>query len=191
MLPNKFLTSGSPLQIRSNTLQRPPMTPADAPLNGGAQRLAREPAKQSDPLPVASQDTALGLSDFSAANLSQQQIIVLGAIASGKGISAAAQEAGVSRPTIYRWQRDPHFQKWLAVWQHQTKESGRNIMLTLVERSTRIVERALDKDDVRVALTLLTKFGVLSDRDIPAPSAVEESIVRAGEGTTNEAEMKS
>ena len=64
-------------------------------------------------------------------------------------------------------------------------------MLTLVERSTRIVERALDKDDVRVALTVLTKFGVLSDRDIPAPSAVEGSVVGAGDGATNEAEKKS
>lgn len=128
--------------------------------------------------------------DFPATDLTDQQIVVLRAIADGKGISAAAQEAGVSRPTIYRWQRDPTFQKWLAAWQHQTKESGRNIMLTLVERSTRIVERALDKDDVRVALTVLTKFGVLSDRDITAPSVVEASLVRAGETTTNESEMK-
>lgn len=129
--------------------------------------------------------------DFSATDLSDQQIIVLRAIAGGKGISAAAQEAGVSRPTIYRWQRDPTFQKWLAAWQHQTKESGRNIMLTLVERSTRIVERALDKDDVRVALTVLTKFGVLGDRDIPAGSALEGSNERAVEGATHESETKS
>ena len=191
MVPNKLLTASSPLQIPSNALQRPATALAEAPLNGSAPRLASEPAQQTGQLPVALQDAALGLSEFSAANLSHQQIIVLGAIASGKGISAAAQEAGVSRPTIYRWQRDPHFQKWLAVWQHQTKESGRNIMLTLVERSTRVVERALDKDDVRVALTVLTKFGVLSERDIPAPSAVEGSVVRAGEGATNEAEKKS
>jgi len=190
MLPNKHLTSGSHLQIPSNALQRPPTAPADAPLNGGAQRLASEPAKQAEHLPVAPQDFALELSDFSAANLSEQQAIVLRAIASGKSISAAAHEAGVSRPTIYRWQRDPHFQKSLAAWQHQTKESGRNIMLTLVERSTRIVERALDKDDVRVALTVLTKFGVLSDREIPAVSEVEGSVARAGEGATNEAEKK-
>jgi len=64
-------------------------------------------------------------------------------------------------------------------------------MLTLVERSTRIVERALDKDDVRVALTVLTKFGVLSDREIPAPSEVEGPVVRASEGATNKAEEKS
>lgn len=184
MIPNKFITSGSPLQIPTHPLGRPPTAPADAPLNGGAQRLTSEPVKQAGHLTVTSQDPALGLADFSATNLSNQQVIVLRAIASGKGISAAAQEAGVSRPTIYRWQRDPHFQKWLAAWQAQTKESGRNIMLTLIERSTRIVERALDKDDVRVALTVLTKFGVLTDRDIPAVAIVSE-------GTSNELESKS
>lgn len=175
MIPNKFLTSSSPLQIPLNALQRQPTPSADAPLNGGAQRLASEPAKQGDHSPLAPLDPAQESADFAAANLSDQQVIVLRAIASGKGIVAAAREAGVARCTIYRWRQEPDFQKCLRAWQSQTKESGHNIMLTLIERSARIVERALDKDDaspefyrkVRVAITLLSKLGVLAANDGP------------------------
>jgi len=192
--PNKHLTSGSHLQIPANILHRPPTAPADAPLHGSAQRLASELAQHGQHLPAAPQVATFELADFSAPNLSDQQIIVLRAIATGKSISAAAQEAGVSRPTIYRWQRDPHFQKWLAAWKDQTKDSGHNIMLTLIERSARIVERALDKDDaspefhrrVRVAITLLTKLGVLAANDAP-----KGFPPIPGEDTVNETEMKS
>jgi len=194
MYPNKHLTSGSHLQISLNTLQRPPASPRDGDSNGGAQRLASDPAKHEAHLHVPSQDAALEPADYSAANLSDQQIIVLRAIATGKSISAAAQEAGVSRPTIYRWQRDPHFQKWLAAWRDQTKDSGHNIMLTLIERSARIIERALDKDDaspefhrrVRVAITLLTKLGVLAANNapkgfpqIPGEDAINERALKS------------
>lgn len=192
MNPNKFLTSGSPLQIPVNALQRPPSAPPDAPLNSGAQRLASEPAQQGEHSLLAPRELALESADFAAANLSDQQVIVLRAIANGKDIVAAAREAGVARCTIYRWRQDPDFQRCLRAWQSQTRESGHNIMLTLIERSARIVERALDKDDaspefhrrVRVAITLLTKLGVLAAND-----AANALPAIAGEGTTNEAEM--
>lgn len=54
-------------------------------------------------------------------------------------------------------------------------------MLTLIERSSRVVERALDKDDIRVALTLLTKLGVLAAND-----GVQDAAAIAVEATTNE-----
>lgn len=58
-------------------------------------------------------------------------------------------------------------------------------MLTLIERSSRVVERALDKDDIRVALTLLTKLGVLAAND-----GVKDAAAITGEATTNELESK-
>lgn len=192
MNPNKFITSGSPLQIPVTALQRPPSAPPDAPLNGGAQRLASESAQQTEYSPVAPLDPAMELADLSVANLSAQQVTVLRAIASGKDIVAAAREAGVARCTVYRWRQDPDFQKCLRAWQSQTKESGHNIMLTLIERSVRIVERALDNDDaspefhrrVRVAITLLSKLGVLTANEGP-----KGLFPIPGEGTINEPEM--
>ena len=192
MNPNKFLTSGSPLQIPLNALQRPPSGPPDAPLNASAQRPASEPAKQGQDSLLAQRESGLESADFAVANLSDQQVTVLRAIASGKDIVAAGREAGVGRSTVYRWRQNPDFQKCLQAWQSQTKESGHNIMLTLIERSARIVERALDKDDaspefhrrVRVAITLLSKLGVLAAYDgqkgLPAIP---------GEGPINESEM--
>jgi len=173
MNPNKFLTASSPLQIPANALQRPPTASADGLLNGSAQRLASEPAKQAENSPVALHESMSESADFSTENLSDQQVMLLRAIASGKSIVAAAREAGVGRTTVYRWNQDPHFHKCLQAWKSQTKESGHNIMLTLIERSARIVERALDKDDVRVALTLLTKLGVLAAKEPPALGTIE------------------
>ena len=166
MIPNKVLTSGSPLRIPLPAAQPPPSSSAAGASNGS---------------PIAPQDCAQEPAEFSADNLSHEQVAVLRAIASGKGITAAAQEAGINRSTIYRWQRDPNFQHWLSAWRWQTKESGRNILVTLIERSARVVERALDKDDIRVAVTVLTKFGVLGDKDLST-----DIPAIAGEGTTNE-----
>lgn len=151
MTPNKFLTSGSPLQIPLAAVQPPVSAPSDAVADGETS--------------TAQQDPSSELADFSTAKLSSQQVTVLRAIASGKGILDAAREAGVGRSTAYRWYHDPNFQKCLSAWKLQTKDSGRNILLTLVERSARIVERALEKEDVRVALTLLTKLGVLAAKE--------------------------
>lgn len=173
MNPNKFLTASSPLQIPTHASQH--SVPSDASLNGSAQLLARDTAKQAGDSPSAPRESPLESADFSTENLSDQQVAVLRAIAKGRSIVAAAREAGVGRTTVYRWHQDPHFQKCLQAWQSQSKESGRNIMLTLIERSARIVERALDKDDLRVALTLLTKLGVLADKELPAMNPVEGS----------------
>lgn len=182
MNPNKFLTSGSPLQIPINLLQPPP--PTDAPSNGGAQPPGGELAQQGEDSLLAQRELGLESADFAAANLSDQQVTVLRAIANGKDIVAAGREAGVGRSTVYRWRQDPDFQKCLRAWESQTRESGHNIMLTLIERSARIVERALDKDDVRVAITLLSKLGVLAAND-----AANALPAIAGERTINETQL--
>ena len=159
MYPNKHLTSGSSLQIPLSAIEQNRSHSASAESESPPVLGAREPA--SDP------------ADFATSDLSKEQVMVLRAIANGRSISAAAREAGINRCTIHRWHHEPQFQRWLRAWQSQSKESGRNIMLTLIERSARIVERALEKDDLRTALTLLTKLGVLADKELPALSSVE------------------
>ena len=139
-------------------------------------------AEVESPPVLAAGEAASDSADFVTPDLSKEQVIVLRAIANGRSISAAAREAGVNRSTVHRWHHEPQFQHWLRAWQSQTKESGRNIMLTLIERSARIVERALDKDDLRTALTLLTKLGVLADKELPALSSVEGPALSSVEG---------
>jgi len=168
MQPNKQLTSGFSLQIPMSAIERNRSHSASAEVESPPVLAAGEPASDS--------------ADFVTPDLSKEQVIVLRAIANGRSISAAAREAGVNRSTVHRWHHEPQFQHWLRAWQSQTKESGRNIMLTLIERSARIVERALDKDDLRTALTLLTKLGVLADKELPALSTVEGPALSSFEG---------
>ncbi len=177
MYPNKHLTSGSSLQIPLSAIEQNNSHSASAASESPPVLEAREPA--SDP------------ADFATPDLSKEQVMVLRAIANGRSISAAAREAGINRCTIHRWHHEPQFQHWLRAWQSQTKESGRNIMLTLIERSARIVERALDKDDLRTALTLLTKLGVLADKELPALSAVEGPAVGSHEQLSHRASRES
>jgi transposase-like protein len=177
MQPNKQLTSGFSLQIPMSAIERNRSHSASAEVESPPVLAAGEPASDS--------------ADFATPDLSKEQVIVLRAIANGRSISAAAREAGVNRCTVHRWHHEPQFQHWLGAWQSQTKESGRNIMLTLIERSARIVERALDKDDLRVALTLLTKLGVLADKELPALSSVEGPAVSSFEQSGHRASGES
>lgn len=153
------------------------------PLSAIEQNRSHSASAESESPPVlGAREPASDPADFATSDLSKEQVMVLRAIANGRSISAAAREAGINRCTIHRWHHEPQFQRWLRAWQSQSKESGRNIMLTLIERSARIVERALEKDDLRTALTLLTKLGVLADKELPALSSVEGPALSSFDG---------
>ena len=115
--------------------------------------------------------------DLEPADLSPAQIVYLRALGSGKGIAAAAEEAGVTRRTAYRWQADPRFAELLSAWRNQSMESARHQLLTMAEQATAAVSIALKNGDVRVAIALLKGMGILSPKaherlSLSAPSAM-------------------
>jgi hypothetical protein len=67
-----------------------------------------------------------------------QQITVLQALAAGATVTAAAQLANVSRPTVYAWSDNPAFQQALAFAQQE-------YALTLRDRLQSLTAKALDK----------------------------------------------
>ena len=102
--------------------------------------------------------------DLEPADLSPAQIVYLRALGAGKTIAAAAEEAGVTRRTAYRWQADPRFAELLSAWRSQSMESARHQLLTMAEQATVAVSIALQKGDVRVAMALLKGMGILSPK---------------------------
>jgi uncharacterized protein YerC len=57
--------------------------------------------------------------------LGQTQELALAALRKGRTFRQAAQAAGVSRPTIYRWvQSDPHFRAAYNAWKQEQTESA-------------------------------------------------------------------
>src|SRR6185437_10739799 len=93
------------------------------------------------------------------------QLAYLRALISGKTITAAAEEAGVARKTVYRWQSNPRFAAVLNAWRNQAMESARTQLVGLTDEAIETLSVALKKNrDVRVALALLKGVGGLSPK---------------------------
>lgn len=68
----------------------------------------------------------------------------------GKTIAETARSAGVSRTTIYHWLRnDPVFQAAYNQWHDQLEEGCRSRLLTLTDKATDAIEKALENGDAR------------------------------------------
>jgi hypothetical protein len=95
--------------------------------------------------------------------LSPSQLAALGALLAGSSVTAAAEQAAVSRETLHRWLREPAF---AAAYKRQHRdlwEATETRLLRLAERATTIVERAIDQDgDVKAALAVLKGLGLLA-----------------------------
>lgn len=102
--------------------------------------------------------------DLESSDLSPAQLTYLHALVAGRSITAAAEEAGVTRKTAYRWQSEPHFVAMLNTWRNHTMEAARAQLLALAEQATATVARAIQKGDVRVAMALLKGLGILSPK---------------------------
>lgn len=111
--------------------------------------------------------------------LTPEQAKVLQQIMSGKSIVSAAQTAGVSRSTVYRWQSDdPHYIAALNAWKQQTQESVRNRLLAMSDRAVVAINNALLTCDARTAMSLLKGLGLLSpvQQSSPDPDLVRRQI---------------
>ena len=107
-----------------------------------------------------------GNESASAAELADRlpvaQYAALSAIVSGNSFRRAAEAAGVSRATIYRWvQTDPLFRAAFNAWQKEIKESSHARLVKMSEQAVDVVEKALQRNDERVAVTLLREMGVM------------------------------
>src|SRR5947209_3443677 len=104
------------------------------------------------------QAQANGTELASAAELADRlpaaQHAALSAIVSGNSFRRAAEAAGVSRATIYRWvQSDPLFRAAFNAWQKEIKESSHARLVKMSEQAVDVVEKALQRSNERVAVT--------------------------------------
>ena len=104
--------------------------------------------------------------EVSAAELADRlpaaQHAALSAIVSGDSFRRAAESAGVSRATVYRWlQSDPLFRAAYNAWQKEIRESSHARLLKMSEQAVNVVEKALERNDEKVAVTMLKEMGVM------------------------------
>ena len=116
--------------------------------------------------------------------LSEVQIKVLRRVMAGVDITHAAVTAGVNRGTVHRWHKNPRFAAVLDAWKQRTREVTRNQLVALSERCVHVLSDALDRDDARVAMSLLKYLGMLTPIEqphvqitmtVPSPAAVQHS----------------
>ena len=89
----------------------------------------------------------------SAGGLSQSQEMALAALRGGQTFVRAAEEAGVTRMTLYRWLRgNAHFRAAFNAWQEEAVESARARLIKLADQAVDVVEEALGRSDEKVAL---------------------------------------
>lgn len=96
--------------------------------------------------------------------LSPSKWKALEALLVGNTTTEAASIAGVDRSTVHRWLREPVFLASYNGRMAETRESTRAKLDRLHGKALETVERALDRDDSRVALALLRGAGRLDGR---------------------------
>lgn len=102
----------------------------------------------------------------SAGGLSQSQEMALAALRGGQTFVRAAEEAGVTRMTLYRWLRgNAHFRAAFNAWQEEAVESARARLVKLADQAVDVVEQALRRSDEKVALRVLRSIGATGKRE--------------------------
>jgi hypothetical protein len=98
-----------------------------------------------------------------AEGLPPQQVHAFQVLLTGGTVTAAAAAAGVSRPTIYSWlEPEKPLRKLLGCWKSELADCARTKLLMMTDQATTNVALSLKTGDVRTALILLEKLGVLS-----------------------------
>jgi hypothetical protein len=122
--------------------------------------------------PIAGQSGRVAATTETALAIDQQK--ALEHLLTGQSVAEAAQLAGISRATLYRWLRhDAAFGAAYNQWQDQLQEGCRSRLLTLGVKAAAAVEKALDNGDAKTALQLLKGMGLLSPRPVGLTDADE------------------
>lgn len=94
--------------------------------------------------------------------LSPQQHKALQMLWDGHSLRVAAERAGVSRTTLYRWFRsDKAFAYAYNTWQRDLVETARRRLVGLSDMAVEVLARALNNGDVQVALWVLKAVGAM------------------------------
>ena len=119
--------------------------------------------------------TALAPPDPAAAALTAAQRAAIEHLAAGDTPADAADAAGVGRSTVYRWiKADPAFAAAHHAWQAQAVATARGRLLALADAAVTTVAAAVAKGDVRTALTVLGRQGLLTP---PTPGSTDPATV--------------
>ena len=97
--------------------------------------------------------------------LSPTQELALAALLAGKTVTAAAQQAGVDRSTVYRWLRNPYqpgFRLALERGRWELRQAVQARLLTLADKAADCLEVTLAQGDGKAALALLKGLGLLN-----------------------------
>ncbi len=113
-------------------------------------------------------------------SLAVEQRAALELLLMGKSLTESAKSAGVARATVYRWiKSDPVFRARYNEWHDLLHESSRSRLLSLTDKATDAVEKALEAGDAKAALQLLKGMGMLREF-APGPTDPAE-VKRMGE----------
>jgi len=108
------------------------------------------------------------------AKLTAKQEAALVRLAEGKSVVDSAKAAGVGRATLFRWlKNDPVFVAAYNAWKQEAMETARARLVALAGEAVTAVGGALEKGDVRTALTVLKALGLISQPKT-GPTSVEE-----------------
>ena len=116
-----------------------------------------------------------------ALGLSDRQRRALAALAGGMGPHAAAEIAGVSPVTLFRWRKfHPKFIAAYNAWKAESLRTAQEYLAAANEQAARTILRAVQAGDVRASLAVLRGLGALVPQKIGPAYApiVEQDIVR-------------
>ena len=125
------------------------------------------PRKTTEPpTPPAPDKTRQNATDF---DVPPNQRIAIEALLAGKTMTAAAEAAGVTRATLWRWSnKDPEFQAALNSFRREAYDLLRMRTASLASLAIDAVEKALRGDDEKTALAVLRGLGFLNGtRELP------------------------
>jgi transposase len=97
------------------------------------------------------------------ASISAQQEQAIGLMVAGTSATDAAARVGVSRATLYRWQREaPQFIAAWNGWRRDVSQSARSRLLNLAEDAVKAVQGAIQQGDAKLAFQLLKHMNLFA-----------------------------